>query len=55
MHDLQTIIKLNAPVNLRTPALAKAHQIKQQVRAERLAIPALDRVAYYGTDAPFTS
>jgi hypothetical protein len=45
MHDLQTIIKLNRPVNLRTDAATqKAYEIARNAKSE--AVPALDQVTY---------
>ena len=44
MHDLQTIVKLNAPLNLRTdPATQKAYEIAASVR---LPVPEIDQVVY---------
>ena len=45
MHDLQTIIKLNAPLSQRTDAATqKAYEIA--LAAKSAPIPALDRVEY---------
>ena len=45
MHDLQTIIKLNAPLNLRTDAATqRAYEIALSAKSE--PVPALDRVEY---------
>jgi len=45
MHDLQTIIKLNAPLNQRTDeATKKAYQIALDAKSE--PVPAADRVEY---------
>jgi hypothetical protein len=45
MHDLQTIIKLNAPLNLRTDAATqKAYEIALSAKSE--PVPILDLVQY---------
>jgi hypothetical protein len=45
MHDLQTIIKLNAPLNLRTDAATqRAYEISLSAKSE--PVPALDHVEY---------
>ncbi len=56
MHDLQTIVRLNGPVNQRTPALDKAYQIAREAQKRgreadknasyRCDIPASDCVQY---------
>ena len=32
MHDLQTMVRLNGPVNQKTPALAKAYKIASEAQ-----------------------
>jgi len=45
MHDLQTIIKLNAPLSLRTDAATRrAYEISLSAKSE--PVPALDHVEY---------
>jgi hypothetical protein len=45
MHDLQTIIKLNAPLNQRTNAATqRAYEIALNAKSE--PVPALDHVEY---------
>jgi hypothetical protein len=56
MHDLQTIVRLNGPVNQRTQALAKAYDIAREAQKRgreadknasyRCDIPVSDRVQY---------
>lgn len=45
MHDLRTIIKLNAPINQRNLAMAKAADIARAARPSP-RIPDVDRVVY---------
>jgi len=54
MHDLQTIIKLNAPINQRAPAAAKAAAIAQEVRCPvcSLGVEPLDEVEYGAPETP---
>jgi len=56
MHDLQTMVRLNGPVNQKTPALAKAYKIASEAQKRgreadknasyRCDIPVSDRVQY---------